>query len=102
MDKSRYDLDKILRDILGSDNVYFSPPDGMRMNYPCVVYHLSSIRTVKADNKKYLKIPRYTITLIDEDPDSIYMEPLLDLPHCSMDNVFTYDNLNHFVYTLEF
>ena len=101
MVKSRYDLDDILRSILGSNNVYYSPPDGLRMSYPCITYNLSYIRVINADNKKYLKIPRYTITLIDEDPDSIYRDPILDLPHCSLERVYTYDNLNHFVYNLE-
>lgn len=38
MTKDRIGLSKLLREILDSDNVYFQPPESLKMNYPAIVY----------------------------------------------------------------
>ena len=47
-------LDAKLRRILGSENVYFEPPQSLKMKYPCIRYSRSRIDTIHADNKAYL------------------------------------------------
>jgi hypothetical protein len=96
----RLQLQADLKDI--TPNVYFQPPSGKQMTYPCIVYKLSDINTRHAGNSIYGKRKRYTVTVIDSDPDSLIPEEVLGLPLCSFDRFFTADNLNHYVLTLYF
>ena len=100
--RSRLELHEELKKILGSSNLYFQPPETSKMIYPCIVYELSRIRTMHANDKSYLHTKRYTVTVIDPDPDSTIHEKLLEFPYSSFDRFYTYDNLNHWVYTLYF
>lgn len=102
MAKPREELQVLLERLLGSRNVYFQPPESVKLKYPCIVYERSDIRTNSANNKLYLKHKQYTITVIDEDPDSDIPDKLQDLKYCSFDRHFISDNLNHDVFTLYF
>lgn len=93
-------LHRNLVSILGSNNVYFQPPETLKIKYPCIVYSLSSDITKHADDKKYLNKNRYTITIIDKNPDSEFPNLLKELDYCSFDRFFVSDNLNHFVFDL--
>lgn len=98
--KNRAELHEILCSVLGSRNCYYSPPSSIRMKYPCIRYELAGIRGDFADNIAYKNSKRYTLTVIDDDPDSEIPNKLLDLPYCVFDRAYTADNLNHFVLTL--
>ena len=100
MARTREALQALLEELLGSRNVYFQPPESVKLKYPCIVYERSDIRTVRADNLPYLKHKRYTVTYIDEDPDSKIPDKLLELERCGFDRHLTSDNLNHDVFTL--
>lgn len=102
MTRSREDLHEILCGVLGSRNVYFQPPESIKMRYPCIVYERSGINTKFAGNKKYKQKKRYQVTVIDGDPDSLIPDKIEMLPMCSFDRHFTKDNLNHDVYDLYF
>lgn len=100
MEQKRLQLSTILHSIMTNGNVYFCPPDGKELRYPCIVYELSDLRARRADNLNYLKNLQYTVTLIDEDPDSEFVEKILEVPKCRFDRPFISDNLNHFVFTI--
>ena len=38
MAKTREELHELLVSVLGSRNVYFQPPESIRMQYPAIVY----------------------------------------------------------------
>lgn len=95
MSKKRLELHEILKSLLGNDNVYYRPPENLKMSYPCIRYTRDSIRTQHADNINYQKSFRYTITVIDKKPDNEVIEKLLDLPMSSFDRHYESDNLNH-------
>lgn len=96
----RLELHEILVGLLGSKYVYFQPPESISMTYPCIVYGRSSADTIYADNKVYRNKKRYTVTVIDKDPDSDIPDKLLGLQLCKFDRHFNTNNLNHDVYTL--
>ena len=96
----RLELHTILVDILGSRYVYFQPPESIKLNYPCIVYVRSSADTKYAGNRLYLHKKKYTVTVIDKNPDSEIPYRLAQLPLCSFDRHFASSNLNHDVYTL--
>lgn len=98
----RLELSALLRNTLGSDNVYFQPPETVKMKYPAIVYALDSIQNVHADDGVYLSHRRYSVTLIDKNPDSTTVERLSALPMCQFNRHYTSDNINHFVFTLYF
>lgn len=100
MAKPRKNLSKIFRKILGNDNCYFSPPTGFKMNYPCIKYDLDRIDADYADNLPYKTAKKYTVTVIDPNPDSEIPEEMLKIPYSRFDRTYIADGLNHFVFTL--
>lgn len=83
-------------------HVYFDPPEGFRMSFPCIVYRRSRIDTQYANNTPYRTAKKYEITVIDKDPDSMIPDKIAMLPRCRHDRNFVSDNLHHDVFTLEF
>lgn len=82
-------------------NVYYQPPETRKMIYPCCRYVLDADWSLKADDKRYLRMKRYQVTIIDKNPDSELPDEFLNtFQYCSFDRMFTSDNLNHWVFTL--
>ena len=100
MGKTRLDLHNLLINQTGVEHCYYSPPTGLRMKYPCLVYELAGELDTFADDISYLTRRRWGITVIDSNPDSEIPEKLKTLPFCRFDRFFASDNLNHFVFTL--
>lgn len=98
--ENRDKLHELLCSIMGSRNVYFSPPENLKLVYPCIVYSLSKMDPLKADDINYLDKTSYTVTLIDKDPLSKFCKPIINIPYASFSTGFTKDNLNHFVFNI--
>lgn len=97
----RSEVHNELVDIYGKEsNVYFQPPEKIKLKYPCIVYKLSGKDNKKADNINYIQRNRYMVTIIDEDPDSEKPHQLEQHEYCSFDREFQLDNLNHWVFTM--
>ncbi len=96
----RLDLHALLKAI--TPVVYFQPPAGVEMQYPCIIYKRDDIHTLYADNITYKKKKRYMVTVIDTTPDSDIPDKVAELPLCSYDRFYTADSLNHDVFTLYF
>ena len=96
----RLELHQILKNILGSDNVYFQPPQNVQLKYPCIIYSRDDFSTVYADNRKYFEIIKYSVLLIGRSPESNLVEKLLELPYCSYNRFYTADGLNHDAFSL--
>lgn len=100
MAKDRLELHDQLMAILGSSKVYFQPPATLKMDYPCIVYKLDDVDDSHANDKRYLTMKRYLVTVIDRDPDTLIPDGVLVLPYCSFENAFVIDNLNHYICSL--
>lgn len=98
--RTRTELSVKLREILGSDNVYFQPPSSKKMSYPCIRYELNDIPTGRGDNIHYKTDTFYKVTYIDASPTSNVVKKLMELPDCSFDRFYYADNLNHYVYNI--
>lgn len=98
----RLSLQGLLEQILGSSNVYFQPPAGMQMQYPCIVYQMDDASTEFAGNMPYMRTKRYQITVIDRNPDSLIPDTIAWLQSALFDRHFTANNLHHSVFTLYF
>lgn len=100
MDNKRYKLHDILCNVLGSRYVYFQPPESIRMSYPAIVYTRSGINNNFANDSIYTQSTSYTVTVIDEDPDSEIVTKVANLQNCHYDRHYTSDGLNHDVFTI--
>ena len=98
---SRLKLHEELCEILGSRNVYFQPPESIKMNYPCIVYSLAGLNKFNANDNMYRGVNQYQVVTIDIDPDgTIHMRILERFPMCSFDRAYKSDNMNHNSLTL--
>lgn len=96
----RLELQEIFEELLGSRNVYYQPPESIKMSYTAIKYSLSDIDTKHADNTIYSKMTKYEVIVIAKSPDDPVIEKILDLPYCSYDRHYISDNLYHDVFTL--
>lgn len=99
---TRLELQSMLETILGSRNVYFQPPENIKMNFPAIVYSRENIRNTFADNSVYAQANSYSLIVIDSDPDSETVSRISVLPMCRFSRSYKSDNLNHSVFTLNF
>lgn len=99
---SRLELQTVFEELLGSQNVYFQPPASVKMNYPAIVYGLEDIENSFADDGVYLSQRKYSVTVIDKDPDSEIVGKVAALPTCQYNRHFEAENLNHDVFILYF
>lgn len=80
----------------GVSNVYFEPPQDIRMKYPCVVFRRGVISSRSADNRVYKRDDAYDLVHICRDPDSKTVHAILDefqmIRHVRH---FTADGLHH-------
>lgn len=99
---TRLDLHEILCSILGSRNVYFQPPETIKMKYPAIVYSRNDIENEHANNGVYMQSMAYRIIVIDPDPDSEIVKKISMLSKCTYDRHYKSDNLNHDAFTIYF
>lgn len=102
LEQKRLELHEILAEVLGSRFVYFQPPDGIVMQYPCIVYNRERANVTFANNRLYLFKQRYSVTLIDPEVDSDKIFKLASLQYSAHERWFAVDNLNHDEFTLYF
>lgn len=63
---TRLELQSKLEELLGCKNVYYQPPENLKMEYPAIRYSRSNINTRYADDVKYSSINCYEIIVIDK------------------------------------
>lgn len=98
---SRLDLHEEFCTLIDSRNVYYQPPESVKMNYPGIRYAKTSPNLKRANDEIYHQINRYEVTVIDYDPDSEIPDKILHhFQMCSIDRTYVADNLNHTVLTL--
>lgn len=98
--RRREELHEILCEALGSRNVYFQPPESIKMQYPAIVYSRDDIDNNFANNSVYMQSLAYSVIVVDSDPDSEAVDRVSKLPRCQYDRHYKSDNLNHDVFTI--
>lgn len=77
-------------------NVYFQPPSGFQMVYPCIVYNKTGKMRHFANDVIYKSQQEYVLMVIDKNPDSTVADSIEKyFPSCGIDQYYTVDNLNH-------
>ena len=99
----RFLLQNQLETLLGSDHVYFNPPETISLSYPCVVYSLSNKYIRRADNNIYRTMNCYDVTYIHRDPDDMFVDSLLaEFQYSKFDRQAVIKNLYNDYLTLYF
>lgn len=96
----RLELHSVLQELLGSSNVYYQPPESIKMQYDAIRYSKKTIDSKYANDRKYSMIDCYEIIVISRLPDNPAIKKLLSLPYCSYDRHYIADNLHHDVLTI--
>lgn len=96
----RLDLQSIFEELLGSKNVYYNPPENLKMNYPCIRYTEKSISSTYANDKKYSMKDCYEVVVIAKKSNKPLKHDILALPYCSFDRCYKSDGLDHDVFTI--
>lgn len=89
-----------LEELLELKNVYYQPPESIKMEYPAIRYSKTDIDKKSANDSAYILNNRYEIIVIDRRPDNPIVYELLKLPMCSYERHYISDNLHHDVLTL--
>lgn len=97
--QNRLELQKKLEDILGDpERVYFQPPSGDQLKYPCLIYGIKNGNGWHADNSPYAYFPFYDITHIYKDPDEgsrLTEKLMMSISGIRYDRAWRVDNLYH-------
>ena len=96
----RLELHSVFQELLGSSNVYYQPPESIKMQYDAIRYSKKTIDSKYANDRKYSMIDCYEIIVISRLPDNPVIKKLLSLPYCSYDRHYVADNLHHDVLTI--
>lgn len=95
------ELHALLKENGYPENVYFQSPSTVQMSYPCIRYSRDEANSSYADNIRYIEKDKYTLIVIDPDPDSQIPDILLHhFSLISSGKLYTAENLNHFPLTL--
>lgn len=97
---NRLTLHEQLVEILGSNNVYYNPPETLKMNFPCIVYNLDFIEPTHADNIKYMDYTTYKITVVSKSVDHPAIRAILKLPMTRFSTRYTTNGFYHDVIKL--
>lgn len=97
---NRPDLQTLFESILGSRNVYYDPPESVKMQYDAIRYSRKKIDNRFANNNVYKQDNVYEVIVIYRDPDSDIPIKISKLPMCNHDRHYVADNLHHDVFTL--
>lgn len=95
---NRLKVQTMLKSIV--NNVYFQPPESVKISYPCVIYDLANIRSDYANNSVYNIHDGYTITYITKSADDQNIEKFALISGIRHDRSYTSDGLYHHVFTL--
>ena len=84
-------------------DVYFQPPESVKLSYPCIIYNLTPGEVRRADDLAYNYIRCYDVLIIDRDPEVEWDKKMLEsFQYCTFSRAYTSDNLNHWTFRLYF
>lgn len=104
MGKNRLKLHDILSSIPGIEKAYYNPPEGLKLEYPCIIYEDATRQILHANNGPYSDRDSYSILIIDPDPEST-IPTLFEQAikrYWSPGKPYDYDELSHWPYTIYF
>lgn len=96
----RLELHEILCELLGNRNVYYNPPETVKMQYDAIRYSLGKPEARFANDKRYSHLKCYELIVISRSSDPDVVDSILELPYTSMGKPYTADGLSHYPITI--
>lgn len=96
--EKRIELHDKLQEIAGLNKVYFQPPEGPKIEYPCIIYERYDMPIKYADNENYNIRCKYKITVIDKVPDSDLVDKMSKFKGAKFNRHFASNGLNHDIF----
>ena len=98
---NRLEFHEKLIKFLGNNNVYYSPPETVKLEYPCIIYSISDVNPIHANNISYDVKKRYQILHIYRNPDGDLIKEFSEgFSYCRFVRHYTSDNLNHDIFEI--
>ena len=95
------ELREVLQETLGYVNIYFQPPESVKMKYDCIRYEEQTMNIRRADSVPYTVRCQFNVMVISRDPDCPVPRALVErFPYCSPGRKYTADNLYHYPFTI--
>lgn len=97
---SRLLLHEELVSILQSRNVYYQPPESIKIVYPAIIYSRSDIDNTFADNVVYKQSNSYKVIVVDHNPDSPIVERMSKFKSTKYVSGYKANGINHDVFSV--
>lgn len=98
---NKADLHEELCTILGTRNVYFNPPESVKMKYNAIRYKLAGKDLKRANNRVYMNTNQYDGVVITKTHDITISDAMLShFEMCDFGRPYVADNLHHYPFTL--
>lgn len=91
-----------LKEITGIDNVYFQPPENIKIKYPAIIYSLTDINKRFANDDVYNMYKYYQVIIIDNNPDSELIDKIASIKESKYIRSYVANNLNHTIFEIYF
>ena len=89
-------LREVLQETVGVVNIYYEPPNGFQIKYPCIIYEKDTSDHKYADNYVYRFVQAYQVKYISKKPDNEVVAALQrKFQNCKYGRHFVMDNLHH-------
>ena len=89
-------LREVLQDTVGDVHIYFDPPNGSQIVYPCIIYEKDTSDHKYADNYTYRFVQAYQVKFISKKPDNEVVAALQKkFQNCKYGRHYVADNLHH-------
>lgn len=86
---------------LGLTNVYFQPPENVKLIFPCLIYKIARFRPEYADDRPYAMSKRYNLLYITKDPDDLMPDTLAEaFPTIIHNTSYVNDTMYHHSFDL--
>lgn len=100
MVNKRLELHEKLCELLESKNVYFQPPENIKIKYPAIIYSLDGIRNDTANGNKYRTCKKYSVIFVTDDPDTFFIDKINENTMSTFIRSYVSDGLYHYVFEL--
>lgn len=101
LEQRSQELQAVFEELLGSRNVYYNPPESVRMSYDAIRFKRRNINNKFASDTVYVQLPpTFEVVVITRDPDASIIEKVSKLPRCRFVTSYTTDNLHHNIFTI--
>ena len=79
--------------------IYYEPPESIKLTYPCAIMSRGNIQFADANNYKYLKTVRYSLTYITKTINDPLADTIAEYDHMVHGDSYTSDHLYHHTYS---